>query len=125
MGRRGSRGGRQNGWAGLARKLRWTPEEARVVLAAQAESGESLAAFARRHGVGLPRLYAWRQRLRRVSDTGTTPRLLPVRVVSGSGVLRGPAFEIVLERGCRIRVFETVDPLVLERVIDVLERSRC
>jgi transposase-like protein len=110
---------------GLVGKPRWTPKEARLVLAAQVESGESMAAFARRHGMGLARLYAWRQKVSGASDTGSAPRLLPVRVVSGPGVASSPALEIVLERGWRIRVFETVDPLILERVIDVLERSRC
>ena len=41
----------------------WTPEDARRVLDEAARSGEPLAAFARRHGVGPPRLYWWRKRL--------------------------------------------------------------
>src|SRR4051794_35362095 len=41
----------------------WTPEDARRVLDDAERSGESLAAFARSHGVGPARLYWWKKRL--------------------------------------------------------------
>lgn len=41
----------------------WTEDEARLVLAACAESGESIAAFARRMKLVPERLFWWRRRL--------------------------------------------------------------
>jgi len=42
----------------------WTEDEARAALAAVGQSGLSLAAFARRHGLCDRQLYWWRSRLR-------------------------------------------------------------
>jgi transposase-like protein len=41
----------------------WTPEQARLVLDEWRRSGESIAAFARRHDVSPARLYWWRKQL--------------------------------------------------------------
>jgi transposase-like protein len=41
----------------------WTEDKARLVLDACAESGESVAAFARRMGLVAQRLFWWRKRL--------------------------------------------------------------
>ena len=43
---------------------RWTDDEARVVLEAWRQSGDSGAEFARAHGLKTPRLYRWSSRLR-------------------------------------------------------------
>ncbi|HEY3452298.1 MAG TPA: transposase, partial [Myxococcales bacterium] len=45
----------------------WTEDEARLVLDACEESGESVAAFARRMGLGAYRLFWWRKRLGQVA----------------------------------------------------------
>jgi transposase-like protein len=41
----------------------WTDEDARRVLAAWKRTSEPLATFARKHGLGVNRLYWWRKRL--------------------------------------------------------------
>lgn len=53
----------------------WTPEDARRVLDEAEGSGEPLAAFARRHGVGPARLYWWRKRLANERPATTPPTL--------------------------------------------------
>ena len=41
----------------------WTDDDARVALDEWRRSGDSIAAFARKHGVTAPRLYWWKKRL--------------------------------------------------------------
>jgi hypothetical protein len=113
----------------LVRKRRWTAAEARAVLAAQAESGQSVAAFARRQGLTPWRLYDWQRRLRQ-DETSVGPSFLPVRIVPSRGTVAGPVdaasgIEIVLGGGRRIRVGATFDPAVLTRVLAVLEHGPC
>jgi transposase-like protein len=63
----------------------WTEDEARTALERWRQSGQTIAAYARAHGVSAPRLYWWRRRLR-----GTAPaaelrpeiRLAPATIVS-------------------------------------------
>jgi len=59
----------------------WTAVDAREALAACSRSGETIGAFARRHGLAAKRLYWWRRRLK--SDTAVEDgdaRLIPVTV---------------------------------------------
>lgn len=126
--RRSTSRGRPARWSELVRKPRWTVDEARTLLSAAAASGQPLSAFARQHGLPLPRLYNWRVRLGGKGAAGAVaPRFLPVRIVSAGGA--GPAppsgIEIELGDGRRIRVAETFDPAALARVIEVLERPTC
>lgn len=120
---------RRDPWTELARKPRWSAEEARSLLDAQSKSRRSLAAFARQHGLPLPRLYAWRRRLRGKGVVGAVaPRFLPVRIVSArdvAGAVPGSGLEIVLAGGRRIRLAETFDPAALVRVVEILERPTC
>lgn len=74
------------------REETWTPEEARRVLDEAEQSGESLAAFARRHDLGPARLYWWRKRLAASSTTTATPMLTLVPAM----VVRGPAVAVVI-----------------------------
>jgi hypothetical protein len=83
-----------------------------------------LAAFARRHRLGLPRLYVWRQRLNRIGSATPATQLLPVKVVARNDVAP-EVIEIELRGGRRLRVPETFDPVALGRVIDVLACSTC
>jgi transposase-like protein len=127
MARRGSLSARKSRWSDLSRKRRWTSEEARALFEEQSRSGVSLAAFAREHKLGLPRLYDWRRRLAQErSSRGAGPRLLPVRVIStGPDLREQPVIEIVLARGRRVRVREDFDSDALVRVIEVLEQGAC
>jgi transposase-like protein len=70
----------------------WTPEDARRVLDEAARSGEPLAAFARRHGVGPSRLYWWRKRLATEPSPIATPTLSLVPAM----VAREPTVAIIV-----------------------------
>ncbi len=63
------------------RNTHWTPATARTVLAKQAASGETLAAFARRHGLLPQRLFWWRKRL--VEAQPAAPLFVPA-VITGT-----------------------------------------
>lgn len=61
----------------------WTAAEAREALAACERSGETVVAFARRHGLTATRLYWWRQRLKKDKRVeGGDARLIPVTIRS-------------------------------------------
>ena len=54
-----------SGWQRAIKAGRfWTEAEAREALAERRRSGESVVAFARRHGMSAKRLYWWRQQLK-------------------------------------------------------------
>jgi transposase-like protein len=116
----------------------WHEREARVVVAAWEASGESLGAFARRHGLGESRLDHWRRRLRvqvanKVEEPGAEA-FLPVKIVErlddGLPEMRGgrgvaAAIEIVVRGGRVIRVPDGFDPSTLARVVQTLEALSC
>lgn len=60
----------------------WSPDDAKRVLAEWRQSGSSLAAFARRHGISPARLYWWRKRLGTESSDLTTLSLVPATVTA-------------------------------------------
>jgi transposase-like protein len=78
----------------------WTPEGARSMLDEAERSGESLAAFARRHGVGPARLYWWKKRLASEGPAATATLSLVPAVVTREAtvalVIRLPG-DVVLE----------------------------
>lgn len=103
-------------------KRRWTITEARVVVEAHRHSGLSLAAFARRHGLSLQRLYDWRRRL------DVAPRFLPVILKATPDTVLPPektGLEIVLRGGRTVRVGSGCDERLLARVVEVLEGLPC
>ena len=75
---------------------RWTEDDARGVLDAQRQSGESIAAFGRRHGIAAARLYWWKKRLAGAgagAALGGTMTLVPATVITDEAavVIRTPA----------------------------------
>lgn len=64
----------------------WTPDEARRLLDEAKQSGESLAAFARRHGVAPARLYWWRSRLA-VARPSSSMALVPAVIMPAAGIV--------------------------------------
>jgi hypothetical protein len=99
-------------------------------------SGLSVRDFCRREALSEPSFYSWRRELsqreanRPVSRRSARPRprptttaFMPVHVVaSGSS---DSAIEIVLPRGCRLRVRPGFDRATLETVLDLLEQRPC
>ena len=80
---------------------RWTDEEARLVLTAWQQSGDSGAEFARAHGLKVPRLYRWSSRLRERAQRsgGMATKFVPAEVTTKeAGILirvpNGVAIEI-------------------------------
>lgn len=104
-------------YAGLRTRAHWKREDATRVLQDWADSGESMAAFARRHRLGLHRLQWWRGQLKQTGSAETTARRLVPAVVRRaplitveSGATRG-AVSVVTACG-RIEIFDpkTTDP---------------
>jgi len=123
MGRSGSRSQRVGDGkiGGAIAKRRWTEAEAQTILEAQRRSGQSLLAFARRHGIGSHRLYDWRRRL---GGTGVAARFLPV-TVKATAVEAPEAITILLRGGRAVRVTPGFDDQMLARVVEVLEGLSC
>ena len=97
---------------------RWTVAEARAVLAAQAASGLSAAAFAVREGLDVQRLHRWR---RRVEGERAAPLERPAFVEVRPR--RSEPVEIVLLSGRVLGVSESVDTGVLARIAGALDRG--
>jgi transposase-like protein len=66
----------------------WTDDDARTLLEEWRQSGDSIAAFARRHSVSAWRLYSWRKKLRATPKPRAEPTLslVPASIVTVSGV---------------------------------------
>jgi hypothetical protein len=111
---------RKTGVTEVAARPYWREAEARTVVEAWRNSGESLSGFARRHGVDPGRVARWAARLERAS---TPVRFHPVRLAR----LRehddggGAAIEIHLVGGQRVRVAPGFQAEDLRRVLAVLQ----
>jgi hypothetical protein len=110
---------------------RWTPQDAKDALAAQAQSGLPLATFASREGLDAQRLFRWRRRLG--ADCPEVPTFEEVafpNVASavGGGGARRPSerdrFELVLRSGLIVRVAESFNADALRRLLDTLGEVR-
>jgi hypothetical protein len=109
----------------VAERVYWREGDARVVVNAWRNSGETLAGFARRQGVERKRLARWVRRLE--GAAGGPLHFHPVRLVESASETGGGApIDIHLAGGQRVRVahgFQTED---LRRVLAVLaEAARC
>jgi transposase-like protein len=104
----------------------WTADEAGIVLEQWQRSGESIAAFARRHGITPARLYWWRKRLvdgacMRGAATAPSLTLVPATVVTASTATVARV-EIWLRDGIAIEVADASPSWVAAIVVE-LERS--
>lgn len=119
-----------------SRSWAWRREHWREHVRAWSESGETVAAYCRRHGLDRKSLYRWRRALR---ECGEAPG---ASGVGGQGLVsRGPVFAEVRVRGCeaessgaievvlagarRVRVHPGFDAETLGRVVRVLEGEGC
>jgi transposase len=106
----------------------WREGQARAVLEAWQRSGESLAGFARSHGIGRQRLERW---ARRLGESAGRVRFHRVRLVerrrsAGAVHSGGAPIEIEWAPGRRVRVFPGFAVEDLGRVLEVLEgREKC
>ena len=111
-------------------KLRyWGEADARVVVDAWRESGETQAAFARRHALHNKRLSWWIRRLERSGASEPKPervRFHPVRVLERTSTAAeggDDRIEIRLGDGRSVHVPAKFAPAALREVLQVLERS--
>ena len=112
----------------------WRAASAELIVTAWEQSGETLAVFARRHGVRRERLARWRDRLRQARGPARL-RFHPVKVrespVDGLGrsgpanVAGGSGLELVLRGGRRISIGRGFDAAVLVELVRVLESGPC
>ncbi len=125
----------------LVVRRRWTAEQKRQLVWEGLNSGQSLAAFARRHGVHASVAHRWLKEFARpvltASEVVASPAFAAVHVAgepSAAPDLTGPAptalpapgfghglIEIELAGGRRVRVGPDVDAGALRRVLAVLE----
>ena len=96
----------------------WTQDEASIVLEQWRQSGESIAGFARRHGVGPARLYWWKNRL-----APTRLALVPAVVTAATASTSTAAVAIRLRDGIAIEIADASPSWVAAMVVE-LERSR-
>jgi hypothetical protein len=105
------------------RRRRWSATEARAVVAAMEASGLSPQAFAAREGLQVQRLWRWRGR---VGSEAASKAGVAAFVELGQHAAAGSRIEIALRSGRTLHVQETIDPVALRRIIDVLEHdARC
>lgn len=104
----------------------WGPADAQEVLDLWRQSGTTLSAFAREHGLCRNRLARWRDRLDERADSSEL-KFHRVRVVgSPTRQETGPGcIEIVLAGGRRVVVRQGFDDSSLAAVIRVLESLSC
>jgi transposase-like protein len=117
------RNGTSRALAALLASRYWRAAEAEQVLAAWQRSGQSVAAFAGRHGVSEARLLRWRARLKPAA-----PVFHPVRVVARAAPMAVPSPEpltLELRGGRRVRVPVGFDPELLEALVRTVEGWGC
>jgi len=108
----------------VTRKRYWRESDARMVVKAWKQSGQSASGFARAHGVKATRLLRWAERL----GVGSSRKVHfhPVRLVGTVGEKgAGEGLEVVLVDGRRVRVPSGFAVEDLARVLAVLEGEAC
>jgi transposase-like protein len=105
---------------------RWSEGHARELLAEVGQSGESLKAYAERHGIEPQRLYSWRRKLDGVKEADSRPSreaFVPVRVAAERSATPASTFELVLAAGRVVRVGADFDAPALRRLVEALEET--
>ena len=106
-----------------ARGRRWGAAEARAVLAAMDASGLSERAFADREGLQVQRLRRWRERLESKAAVKAGVAAFVELGQQAAATAAANRIEIALRSGRVLRAAETIDPVVLRRLVDVLEHD--
>jgi len=91
-------------------------------LARHADSGQTVRAWCRRHGVTEAAFHWWRREVARRDAQAQPTSFVPVHVTDDPTRDGDPTIEIVLADGRRVRVTGTVNRHMLTEVLDVLER---
>ena len=118
------RNGTKGALAPLVAKRRWGATDAERMLAAWRASGQSVAAFARQHGLSSVRLLRWRAQL----EHRAVPVFHPVQVVQGAqaaAMATTAGLDLEVRGGRRIRVYAGFDPVLLEELVRTVEGFAC
>jgi transposase-like protein len=115
-------------WTPPRGRKRWQLEDGEAMVAALHASGDTVAGFARRHGVQEARVQRWVARVGRkphASATGQPVVFAPVRVTTRPATAgehgRGPESGLdVVVGGAVVRVSHGFDGTLLRRVVEVL-----
>ncbi len=130
---------------GVERRRKWTPAEKAQFLEEALQPGVTVASVADRHGISRGLFYYWMAKARAgllpgVSLNGLpTPRFVPVRLKQQDAPAADPlpvpsklpspprtgsgALEIVFGNGRILKVRESIDPAVLGKLADALDKS--
>ena len=109
--------------APIVQNTYWRERDAALILAAWAQSGRTLSAFARQCGLSVSRLRRWKRRL----ESDDSPRFHPVELVetptrrSSASDPPGAGIEVIVDSGRRIVVHPGFDRTLLLEVIETLE----
>lgn len=109
--------GSENSNTDWQRASRWSPTTAAAALAALRESGETVAAFASRHGIDPYRLYDWRRRLQREE---APPTSFVEVVARPAAIPETCVFEVVVANGAVVRVPSSFDDAGLRRLLAIV-----
>ena len=116
----------------MAEKRR-TPAQWRELVQGWPRSGETQAAYCRRHSIAVSTFHRWRERLRQATQTRQPAlsadalqpvTLLPVRLADRpppSSQEAGAALTVVFTNGLRLEIAAGCDPRTLRQVIDLLQ----
>ncbi len=120
--------------AGDAGRRRWWTDEEKVRIVEESLRGHRQgSATARRYGISRSLLTRWRKE-RRLGLLGGTPpaRFSPVSIapepprtakITAAATAAAEVVEVTLVNGRRLTVPATIDPAVLGRLLEVLERA--
>lgn len=105
----------------------WREDLARELLAAQAASGMSLQAFAKKHGLMPERLRRWKRKLEAPTASAADIRFLPVHIVDAQAFVEQRAASCieVVAGGRLVRVGPNFCEATLLRVLQLLESAPC
>jgi hypothetical protein len=101
-------------------RRRWRESDARVVVEAWRESGETLAAFCREYDLKPPRVARWASRL----NVAASVRFHPVRVLERPGAVNPRWLTVELPTGETVRLAPGFELDDLQRVLQALRHSR-
>lgn len=90
-------------------------------------SGQSVRAFCERQRLSEPSFYLWRRVLRQRGLLDAPARTAPafVEVAVAAEPVPAPGIDLVLARGCVLRVRSGFDPVLLRQLLRLLEEPPC
>jgi transposase-like protein len=100
----------------------------RLIHEQQRQSGLSIAAFCRRHGIGESSFFTWKRRFAADAQAAGRPAFLPIRAAASpaagvAGAQEGRPVELRLPGRHRIVLRRGFDPRALRQLLDLLREE--